>query len=107
MTINISYHGIDSTPAIAAYVEEKMEGLSKYFDGIKHIDVEVGLSSNHHQKGDVFLCKAVVETLKEVLRIEKQEDDLYKAIDKVKDHLRAELADLKDRIQEQHQAGIV
>lgn len=105
MTINITYHGIDSTPAIAAYVEEKMQGLTKYFDGIKHMDIEVGMSTRHHQKGDIFVCKAVVETLKEVIRIEKEEEELYKAIDTVKDHLRMELASLKDRIQDQHQAA--
>ncbi len=105
MTINITYHGIDSTPAIAAYVEEKMQGLTKYFDGIKHMDVEVGMTTHHHQKGDIFVCKAVVETLKEVIRIEKDEEELYKAIDKVKDHLRTELTSLKERIQDQQHAG--
>lgn len=101
MTLNITYTGIDSTPAIAAYIEEKMEGLTKYFDGIKHMDVEVGRSTHHHQKGDVFMCKVAVETLKEVIRMEKEEDELYKAIDKVRDHLRMELASLKERIQDQ------
>ncbi len=105
MTINTTYHGIESTPAIAAYVQEKFEGLNKYFDGVQHIDVEVGKSTHHHQKGEVFVCKAVVQTLKDVLRIEKEADDLYKAIDQVKDHLRSELADLKDRIHEQQHGG--
>ena len=105
MTINITYHGIDSTPAIAQYVEEKMQGLDKYFDGIKHIDVEVAMTTHHHQKGDIFACKTAVDTLKEVIRVEKEADDLYKAIDKVRDHLRAELSSLKERIQDRHQAG--
>lgn len=105
MTINTTYHGIESTPAITAYVQEKFEGLNKYFDGVQHIDVEVGMSTHHHQKGEVFFCKAVVQTLKDVLRVEKEESDLYKAIDKVKDHLRSELAELKQRIHEQRQAG--
>lgn len=107
MTLNTTYHGIESTPAIAAYVDEKMQGLTKYFDGVKHMDVEVGMSTHHHQKGDIFMCKAVVETLKEVLKVEREEDDLYKAIDKVRDHLRMELASLKERIQDQQRgAGI-
>ncbi len=107
MTINITYHGIESTPAITAYVEEKMQGLSKYFEGIQHIDVEVGRSTQHHQKGDIFFCKAAVEVSKDVIRIEREEEELYKAIDKVKDHLRMELASLKERIQDrQHGDGI-
>ncbi len=102
MTINTTYHGIESTPAIAAYVEEKMQGLTKYFDGIQHIDIEIGLSSHHHQKGDIFLCKAVVQTLSQVMKIEKEEEELYKAIDKVRDHLRTELSSLKEKIQDRH-----
>jgi ribosomal subunit interface protein len=100
MTLNVTYTGIESTSAIAEYIDEKMQGLTKYFEGIKHIDVEVGKASNHHQKGDIFMCKAAVETLKEVIRIEKDEEELYKAIDKVRDHLRMELASLKERIQD-------
>ena len=107
MTINIAYHGIDSTPAIAQYVDEKMQGLEKYFDGIQHMDVEVGMASQHHQKGDIFKCKVVIETLKEVIRLEKQEEDLYKAIDKVRDHARMELASLKERIQDRQRGEAV
>lgn len=104
MTTNITYHGIEPTAAITAYVEEKMQGLTKYFEGIKHMDI--GISAIHHQ-GDVFKCKVVVETLKEVIRIEKEEEDLYKAIDKVKDHVQMELTSLKGQIQDhQHGEGI-
>lgn len=107
MTINIAYHGIDSTPAIAQYVDEKMQGLEKYFGGIQHMDVEVGMASQHHQKGDIFKCKVVIETLKEVICLEKQEEDLYKAIDKVRDHARTELASLKERIQDRQRGEAV
>jgi ribosomal subunit interface protein len=107
MTTNITYHGIESTPAITAYAEEKMQGLTKYFDGIKHMDIEVGMSTHHHQKGDIFKCKVVIETLKEVIRIEKEEEELYKAIDEVKDHARLELSSLKERIQDRQRGESV
>ncbi len=107
MTINLTYHGIDSTPAISAYVDEKLQGLTKYFESIDHIDVEVGKTSEHHQKGDIFCCKAAVQVHKEVIRIEREAEELYKAIDKVRDHLRMELSSLKERIQDrQHGEGI-
>ncbi|MDO8618189.1 MAG: ribosome-associated translation inhibitor RaiA [Candidatus Uhrbacteria bacterium] len=100
MTLNISHHGIELTPAIKQYVEEKMESLKKYFDSIRHIDVEVGISNHHHRKGNIFECKTVVQVGGEVIRMEKEADDLYKAIDKVRDHLRAELSDWKKRLEE-------
>ncbi|MBM3204938.1 ribosome-associated translation inhibitor RaiA [Candidatus Uhrbacteria bacterium] len=98
MTINIVHHGMEITPAIRGYVEEKMESLEKYAGDIQHVDVEVGRSTNHHQKGDVFECKAVMSVGGRVIRIQKEEQDLYKAIDKVRDHLRAELSDAKERL---------
>ncbi len=84
-----------------------MQGLTKYFDGIKHMDIEVGMSTHHHQKGDIFKCKVVIETLKEVIRIEKEEEELYKAIDEVKDHARLELSSLKERIQDRQRGESV
>ena len=100
MTLNITHHGIELTPAIKQYVEEKMQSLEKYFESIRHIDVEVGLSNHHHRKGNIFACKAAVQVGSEIMRMEKEAEDLYKAVDKVRDHLRAELSDWKKRLEE-------
>ena len=98
MTLNISHRGIDLTQAIHQYVEEKMQSLGKYSQDIEHIDVEVGLTSGHHQKGKIYQCKANVQASGKMIHLEKEAEDLYKAIDKVRDHLRAELSDLKKRL---------
>ena len=98
MTINISYRGVESTPAIQAYVEEKMQSLDKFSPEIRLIDVEVGLLNQHHQKGKIFECRAVMQLNSDVVRIEKDAEDLYKAIDKVRDHLRVNLSDRKPRL---------
>lgn len=100
MTINIHARGIELTPAIKQYTEEKMSSLEKYLDSIRHMDVEVGRAAGHSQKGDVFECKAVVQIGGEVMKIERDAEDLYKAIDKVKDHLRVELSDWKKKMDE-------
>ncbi len=100
MIINIKHHGIELTPAIKMYAEEKMSTLQKYFASIRYIDVEVGMSTHHHHKGEIFECKAVVQIGGEVIRLAKEAEDLYKAIDKVRDHLRIELADLKKRLED-------
>jgi ribosome-associated translation inhibitor RaiA len=39
------------------------------------------------------------------MKIERDADDLYKAIDKVRDHLRVELSDWKKRMEERSKAG--
>lgn len=98
--MNIHAHGIELTPAIKDYAEEKMHSVEKYLDSIKHMDVEVGMTNAHHQKGNVFECKAVVQIGGEVIKVEREADDLYKAIDKVRDHLRVELTEWKRRMNE-------
>jgi len=102
MTINIRAVGMDLTDAIRQYVEEKFNSLEKYAESIIRIDVDLGKTSNHHQKGDVFTCAAIVQIPGDVLKIEKTEEDLYKAIDKVKDHYRETLVQLKERLRDDH-----
>ncbi len=69
MTINIHARGIELTPAIKQYTEEKMHSVEKYLDSIQHMDVEVGRAAGHAQKGNVFECKAVVQIGGEVMKI--------------------------------------
>lgn len=97
MTITIRAIGMELTPAIRSYVEEKFAMLEKYVDNIIMADVEVGMDSHHHQKGEIYSCAATLEVPGDALRVEKNEEDLYKAIDKVKDHLKEVLIDRKEK----------
>ena len=105
MTINIIHKGLEVTPAIRVYVEEKMGSLEKFMGAVDYLDVEVGMSTHHHQKGEVFLCKVNVTVGGEVVHIEREEEDLYKAIDKVRDHLRETLAQAKKRHEDARQGA--
>jgi putative sigma-54 modulation protein len=96
MTIQIRALQMDMMPAIQAYVEEKFQMLEKYQADILSIDVELSRESHQH-KGDVFCCSANVQIPGDVLHVEKSEEDLYKAIDKVKDHLQEVLVEAKER----------
>lgn len=98
MTINIQGTGIALTDAIRAYAEEKFGSLTKYFDNIQQINIDVGLVNNHHKKGDVFYAEANVHVPGTMLRVVKEEPDLYKAIDKVKDHFKVELGKIKEKM---------
>jgi len=89
MKINIRANNLKLTPAIQAYIEEKMAAVEKFLGNIQVIncDFEVELTTKHHHKGDIFRAEVNLEVAKNLLRVEKLEADLYKAIDKVKDHL--------------------
>jgi len=99
MEINIKATQMELTPAIRNYVEEKMTMLEKYLGDIQvlNCDVEVGVTTHHHSKGEIFLAEVNLNLPGEMLRVEKTEEDLYKAIDKVKDHLVREISQYKEK----------
>ncbi len=98
MLINIRAKGTDLTPALRAHAEEKIGMLDKYFDNIIKADVEIGMESSHHQKGKIFYAEANLHVPKKNLRVVKEAEDLYKAIDKVKDHFKVELEKMKGKM---------
>ncbi len=104
MTITITQQGMDVTPTIREYIEEKMGQVQKYFESIRHMDVVAGMANAHQRKGKNFFCKVVVQVGSDVMQVEKEAEDLYKAIDKVKDHLRVELVEWKKKLEDRSSA---
>lgn len=99
MNINIKSTGMELTDAIKSYAEEKMETLLKFFDNIQHIDIDVGMrSTHHHNSGEMFYAEVNMSIPGRLVRVVKEEVDLYKAIDKVKDHLKVELEQEKEKM---------
>jgi len=98
MTINIKASGMELTDAIKQYAEDKANTLTKYFNNIMQIDIDLGLKSHHHLKGKIFYCEFNVHVPSKLVRVSKNAEDLYKAIDKVRDHLKVELDKLKEKL---------
>lgn len=99
MIVTIHGTGIELTDAIKGYALKKVAALEKFFSGVTKVEVDVGLRTNHHQKGKVYFAEVNMHVPGSLIRVEKEAEDLYKAIDKVKDHLKVELesADEKRR----------
>lgn len=95
MKINIKTSGIELTPAITGYVYEKLEYLNKHLVGVDAetivADVEVGKTTHHHHKGEVFRAEINLSVNGVFYRTETIEEDLYAAIDKAKDAMALEL----------------
>lgn len=105
MNINIRAVGMELTPAIKTYVEDKLSGLEKFVEGVLNMDVDLGLDTHHHNKGEIYSCSLVIQMPKEVLKIEKTEKNLYKAIDKVKDHARESMVKTKEKKRDEKRKG--
>ncbi len=87
MNINIKTTNIDLTPAISDYVSKRLEKLEKVIDKKDTsiiCDVEIGKTTDHHQKGDIFRAEIhlVGRGLNAYASSEKA--DLFSAIDAVK-----------------------
>lgn len=97
MHINLKSTKIELTPAIKEYVFEKVDSLEKFYNGILQTDVEVGKTTRHHQKGDVFFCEINASVPNTLLRAREEMDDLYKAVNKAKDLMQRELKKYKGK----------
>ena len=98
MKIILKGTNLKLTQDIKDYVDDKIGGLDKYFDNILEARVELELDNRHHRKGDVYRCEVNLRIPKKILRVEKNERNINKAIDKVKDHLREEVLKIKGKL---------
>ncbi len=94
---------MELSEAIKDYVNKKILALNKFYnDKIIRADVVVGVSSDHHQKGKKFFAECKLDVPGKNLFALKEEETLYKAIDKIRDYLELELKKykLKQRVTE-------
>lgn len=98
MDIKIKAGKLELTPAIEAAIAEKFSGLDKYFNNIIGCEVEVGRTTNHHSKGDVFWAEVNLEVPRKIIRAEAETDDLYKSLTEVKDKLKVEIIKYKEML---------
>lgn len=92
MQIQITGKGLELSEAIRDYVNKKMLALNKFYnDKIIRADAVVGVVSDHHQKGKKFFAECKLDVPGKNLFASKQEETLYKAIDKIRDYLELEL----------------
>ena len=97
---------MDMTPALRDYCQEKMDVVEKYLGGIQvfNCDVEIEKSVGSQHKGEIFRAEVNLQLPHEILRVEKTEEDMYKAIDKVKDHLEMVIKKYKEKLFENKKA---
>ena len=100
MNIKIKTTRLELTTAIRDYFQNKMDMIEKYLGDIKvnNCDVEIEKSVGGQHKGEIFRAEVNLDVPHQLLRVEKTETDLYKAIDKVKDHLELVIKKYKEKM---------
>jgi ribosomal subunit interface protein len=109
MRLNIKATGLDLTPSIRFYIEEKFKPISRLvqgFDSEGAVEAWIGIAriTRHHRHGDVFLAEADIRLPKKILRAEAEASDARAAIDVVKDKLHIEIEKYKTRFIEPKKA---
>ena len=100
MHIIITGIHIEMTEAIHSYAIDKMSTLEKMVpkdDSSAKLAIELSKVSNHHAHGEVFQAEAILHIRGKDAALKTTQDDLYKAIDVLKDMLTRELATHKDK----------
>lgn len=96
MQLNMTGHHVEITPALRAYVTEKMQRLSRHFDHV--ISISVILKVEKHEQ----LAEGTVNAGGKTLFATDTAMDMYAAIDGLIDKLDRQVRRLKDRLRDHH-----
>jgi ribosomal subunit interface protein len=102
MAYQIKYTKIDSSPALEAYIDEKLVLVLKKLGGGNidawQIAIEVGRDSLHHRKGEVWFAEVTGNTAFGYVRARSEASEIHEAIDLCEEELKSGLAKSKGRI---------
>ncbi len=102
MKIIIKATNLEVTPSIRDYAEKKIESLGKFLGPNREnvlAAIELGITNNHHKSGDIFRAEVHLSDVAtgEQFYAEAEKDDLYAAIDEMKDRAERECLTLKKK----------
>jgi len=98
MQTNITGHHVEVTPALRAYVTEKLQRIFRHFDHVISIDVILKVE-NHNKFAEGKINAAGTG---KPLFAQDSDDDMYAAIDGLIDKLDKQVRRHKDRIRGHH-----
>jgi|GEM_PF-181038 putative sigma-54 modulation protein len=94
MRTNIKAVNVSLAPEVREYLDRRLTALDKFIDPTDDANicyVEIGRTTSHHKTGDIFRAEITCHIGGKSLRAEAEKEDLYSAIDEVKDEMALEL----------------
>ncbi len=105
MNLIISGHHLEVTPAIRAYVQNKLERIVRHFDQV--IDMAVILTvDNLTEKEKRQKAEITLRVSGKAIYVESVSEDLYAAIDTLIDKLDRQVIKHKTKVQDHHHQSI-
>lgn len=100
MSINIKATNIELTRSIEKYVNKRLSAILKFTNKKDTTGyVEIGKTTNHHKQGDFFKAEIDISFNGERFFSSSEKEDLYLAIDDVKEEIVRNITKNKDRKQ--------
>jgi len=96
MQINITGHHVDITPALRAYVEEKLERLERHFDNITNAHVILEIEKDRQK------AEATVHVSRGQVYADSEDENMYAAIDSLADKLDRQIKKHKEKLKDHH-----
>ena len=99
MRIDVKATKLELSEEIKVYIQKKMDMMERYLGKIQVLNchVEVGLAVGGQQSGQIYRAEVNLDLPGELLRVERTATDIFKAIDKVKDHLVDQIKRYKEK----------
>lgn len=96
--MNIEFYGKNMavTASMKSYIEKKIGSLKKYLDSIIEARAEI-CSNEHHVSGAIFHCEVKIVSPHHVFLAEETAEDMYEAIDLVKEDLERQILKMKGK----------
>lgn len=96
MQINITGHHVDITPALRAYVEEKLERLERHFDNITNAHVILEIEKDRQK------AEATIHVSRGQVYADSEDENMYAAIDSLADKLDRQIKKHKEKLKDHH-----
>ncbi|OGE82701.1 MAG: ribosomal subunit interface protein [Candidatus Colwellbacteria bacterium RIFCSPLOWO2_01_FULL_48_10] len=101
MKINITANNIEVTEPLKAHIEERIHSLDKFLSKHDPDNVQtwvvVARTTNHHKHGDVYQAEINLRVGGDAFMAKAEGSDMRAVIDEVKDKVKAELIQHKDK----------
>ena len=100
MNINIKATSLELTPEVKEYILKRINGLEKFFKGNDKNSTNVlfEIAKRGGQKsGDIFHADCLIESLGEKFYASADKEDIFQAVDEIKDTLFREISRNKNK----------
>ena len=109
MQINIKGTNLEITESVHEYVNKKIDDLAHYFSD--HLEqakvfVEIGRTTQHHNKGDVFRAEITIKFSGEPIRTEATAEEWHAAFDLAKEEMNMQVVKFKNRKDTFYKKGV-